>query len=89
MTEFVIFGLAIAIVAILWAHPIRGVRRVLASILLAFWLPVLIWAFRDLPPEFNWREALTTPVALLMFAPLIGLWPWYRRRTMVPRKRAL
>lgn len=85
MAEFVVIGLAIAILAVLWKSPSRMIedrassaRVVLASILLTSWLPVLLWGIHDLPPGFDWREEFFTPVTLLILTPYIGSWLWYR-----------
>ncbi len=59
----------------LTVNPGSGVQVILASILLTSWLPVLIWAIRD---TAGLRQALFTPAVVLLIAPVVGLWPWYR-----------
>jgi hypothetical protein len=86
MAEFVVIGLSISTVAILWISRTRmmedrasGIEIVLTFVLLTSWLPALFWGVHDLPPSFDWREEIFTPVSLLILAPFVGSWAWCRR----------
>jgi hypothetical protein len=66
----------------LTANPGEGLQIVLASILLTSWFPVLLIGFQDLPGGAGLSGALLlNPVAWLLIAPFVLLYPWYRGET--------